>query len=250
MPVSSHPPTMNPTVEEVEDESKPSPGSGNSDTAQQPLSWAEVCSQHESLLASHLALLQQVQGEVPSNGDASRLVSNMLERTKKLMMQFKVIKGKFVKNLGAEKISRAGPADLDMTSSHQEGDSSGNDLRAKGRTKRARTECNERESAIPLAAAQAVLPEHPRHHKRKRLIKVQSGDEVDVRNITPVSIETEDISEEVQRRLAIREEQRRKRSTAKVEKRKRDSMTSTGSAASPGAVTRHPRKKMRAMDSA
>lgn len=46
MPLSSQPPPpMNPTVEEVEDESRPSPGSGGGDAnaAQQQLSWAEVC---------------------------------------------------------------------------------------------------------------------------------------------------------------------------------------------------------------
>ncbi|RAK79587.1 uncharacterized protein BO72DRAFT_31976 [Aspergillus fijiensis CBS 313.89] len=255
MPLSSQPPPpMNPTVEEVEDESRPSPGSGGGDAnaAQQQLSWAEVCAQHESLLVSHLALLQQVQGEVPSNGDASRLVTNMLERTKKLMMQFKIIKGKFVRNLDAEKTLHSNSGS-DPSSSHRTSDSSGNGPRARDRAKRARAEASERDeetiAAVPDAETMSAFADPARHHKRKRLMKVLPGGEDDVRSITPVSIDTEDISEEVQRRLAIRDEQRKKRSNAKAEKRKRDSMTSTGSAPSPGGPTKQPRKRIKAIQS-
>ncbi|OJJ97173.1 hypothetical protein ASPACDRAFT_62868 [Aspergillus aculeatus ATCC 16872] len=258
---------MNPTVEEVEDESRPSlgSGSGNANAAQQQLSWAEVCAQHESLLVSHLALLQQVQGEVPSNGDASRLVTNMLERTKKLMMQFKIIKGKFSKpriiedgpnfvigNLDAEKILHSNSGS-DPSSSRRTSDSSGNGPRARDRAKRARAEASERDeetiAAVPDAETMSAFADPASHHKRKRLMKVLPGGEDDVRSITPVSIDTEDISEEVQRRLAIRDEQRKKRSNAKAEKRKRDSMTSTGSAPSPGGPTKQPRKRIKAIQS-
>ena len=76
--------------------------------------------------------------------------------------------------------------------------------------------------------------------KRKRLDMMMAGGDEDVRNVTPVALETEDISEEVQRRLEIKEEQRRKRSS-KPEKRKRDSMASTGSTSSPGIAK--PKKK-------
>ncbi|RAH87666.1 hypothetical protein BO86DRAFT_7998 [Aspergillus japonicus CBS 114.51] len=245
---------MNPTVEEVDDESRPSLGSGSGDVnaAQQQLSWAEVCAQHESLLASHLALLQQVQGEVPSNGDASRLVTNMLERTKKLMMQFKIIKSKFVRNLNAEKTLHSNSGS-DPSSSRRTSDSSGNGLRARDRVKRARAEASERDeetnAAVLNAENMSTFADPARHHKRKRLMKVLPGGEDDVRSITPVSIDTEDISEEVQRRLAIRDEQRKQRSNAKAEKRKRDSMTSTGSAPSPGGPTKQPRKRIKAIES-
>ncbi|PYI34006.1 hypothetical protein BP00DRAFT_468261 [Aspergillus indologenus CBS 114.80] len=274
MPLSSHPPpSMNPSVEEVDDESRPSVGSGSGDVnAEQQLSWAEVCAQHESLLASHLALLQQVQGEVPSNGDASRLVTNMLERTKKLMMQFKIIKGKFgsrklfqskpwiiedepnfvIGNLNAEKTLHSNSGS-DPSSSRRTSDSSGNGLRARDRVKRARAEASERDeetnAAVLNAENMSTFADPARHHKRKRLMKVLPGCEDDVRSITPVSIDTEDISEEVQRRLAIRDEQRKKRSNAKAEKRKRDSMTSTGSAPSPGCPTKQPRKRIKAIES-
>ncbi|RAL14866.1 uncharacterized protein BO97DRAFT_476284 [Aspergillus homomorphus CBS 101889] len=250
MPISSQPPPMNPTVEEMQDKSEPSSAGGNVNAAAQQLSWAEVCAQHEFLLESHLKLLRQVQGEVPSNGDASRLVSNMLERTKKLVMQFKVIKGRFGPKASVAGRGSQPASSSDPTTSRSTSDSSGNGSRPRVRMKRARADESELDSegitAVPAAVDQSVLSDHTRFQKRKRLMKVLPGDE-DVRNVNPISIDTEDISEEVQRRLAIREEYRRKRGSTKAEKRKRDSLTSTGSAPSPrtGAVTSQPRKKIR-----
>lgn len=82
-----------------------------------------------------------------------------------------------------------------------------------------------------------------RSSKRKRLDLAIAGAEQEVADVMPVALETEDISEEVQRRLKIKEERRKKRD-AKPEKRKRDSLASNGSASasSPGGVSR-PRKK-------
>lgn len=60
-----------------------------------------------------------------------------------------------------------------------------------------------------------------------------------------MSTETEDISAEVQRRLEIKEEQRRKRYNAKPEKRKRDSLASNASISSPGEAARPKRKKFK-----
>lgn len=80
-----------------------------------------------------------------------------------------------------------------------------------------------------------------RPQKRKRVDATLPGDDESVRNVTPVSMETEDISEEVQRRLKIKEEKRKKRN-AKPEKRKRDSLASNGSTSSPGTTSK-PRKK-------
>lgn len=58
--------------------------------------------------------------------------------------------------------------------------------------------------------------------KRKRLDLVPRSNEDDAQAETPESAQTEDISEEVQRRLEIKEQQRRRRNS-RPEKRKRDS---------------------------
>lgn len=79
--------------------------------------------------------------------------------------------------------------------------------------------------------------------KRKRTGRSIPGDDEDVRNVTPVSMETEDISEEVDRRLRLKEERHRKKD-AKPEKRKRESMASNESAhSSPRGVSVKPRTK-------
>jgi hypothetical protein len=81
--------------------------------------------------------------------------------------------------------------------------------------------------------------------KRKRVDAAIPGHNEDVLNSMPVAMETEDISDEVQRRLKIKDEQRQKRDF-KTEKRKRDrdSLASNASASSLGNTTK-PRKKFK-----
>lgn len=70
------------------------------------------------------------------------------------------------------------------------------------------------------------------------------GEDDDVRNVTPVSMGTEDISEEVNRRLKIKEE-RRKKNDYVSEKRKRESITSNESGSPRGRVVKPRAKRMR-----
>lgn len=77
--------------------------------------------------------------------------------------------------------------------------------------------------------------------KRKRGDRILPSGDDDVRDAMPVSMETEDISEEVNRRLKIKEE-RRKKKDSKSEKRKRESLTSNESA-SPRERQVKPRAK-------
>lgn len=80
--------------------------------------------------------------------------------------------------------------------------------------------------------------------KRKRTDVVIPGADEDVQGAIPVSLETEDISDEVQRRLEIKEDQRRKRdSKPEKRKRERDSLASTTSTSSRGSMK--PRKKFK-----
>ena len=78
--------------------------------------------------------------------------------------------------------------------------------------------------------------------KRKRRDTSIPGDKEDTRNVTPVSMETEDISEEVHQRLMIREERRKKR-PSKSEKRKRESFASNESVEHAEESGRPKRKK-------
>ena len=88
--------------------------------------------------------------------------------------------------------------------------------------------------------------------KRKRLDSILPGNHEDMRSVTPVSIETEDISEEVQRRLEIKEEQRKKRGSSTSEKRKRnrDSLASNDSTLSSSGGASRPKKRRRGLEAA
>ena len=88
--------------------------------------------------------------------------------------------------------------------------------------------------------------------QKKRLRSILSSNNEDMRNVTPVSIETEDISEEVQRRLEIKEEQRKKRgsSTSAKRKRNRDSLASNDSTSSSFGGASRPKKRRRELGTA
>ncbi|PYH98463.1 hypothetical protein BO71DRAFT_395247 [Aspergillus ellipticus CBS 707.79] len=187
----------------------------------------------------------------------------MLEKTSRLVTQCKVLKKQIMPESNTSGIrsnpnpseNTAAPSDSRSTSSDRTSENPGLASRPRPPTEslkrtRASDEDSGREAAVPESSGyRTVRPEtldsSSRSQKRKRLDKLIPGADEDVRNVTPMSIETEDISEEVQRRLEIKDRQRKKRSATKVDKRKRDSMTSNGSTSSPGTVTRHPKKKAR-----
>ncbi|KAB8219294.1 hypothetical protein BDV33DRAFT_204611 [Aspergillus novoparasiticus] len=252
-------PSLNPTVEEESEELRTEPPTTETTAPRNRLSWPEICAQHESVLSSHIEMLNVVRNNV-SNGDALQMVTGMIEKTNRLMTQFRVVKkqlyvlyfeesllplqqGNPVTETGNFEKSSEKPTatanEYRTTSTSSSRDSSKRRHSAsKERRKRYRVESDsmdvESESidTLPVGAVQ--------YQKRKRLDMMMAGGDEDVRNVTPVALETEDISEEVQRRLEIKEEQRRKRSS-KPEKRKRDSMASTGSTSSPGIAK--PKKK-------
>jgi hypothetical protein len=109
------------------------------------------------------------------------------------------------------------------------------------------TEANTRKKRRRVSQEKA--PVHPeseaaeesRSSKRSCDNSSQSSGEPDG-GFTSTSLETEDISAEVQRRLKIREEMRQRRTTPWQEKRKRDSMASNDDT-SPTEATARPHKK-------
>ncbi|KOC18523.1 hypothetical protein AFLA70_3g008540 [Aspergillus flavus AF70] len=235
-------PSLNPTVEEEDEEIDTEPPTTETTAPRNRISWPEICAQHESVLSSHIEMLNMVRDNV-STGDALQMVAGMIEKTNRLMTQFRVVKKQLIsKTETFEKSSEKPTATANeyrTTSTSSSRDSSKRRRSSsKERRKRYRVETDsmdvESESidTMPVGAVQ--------YPKRKRLDMMMAGGDEDVRNVTPVALETEDISEEVQRRLEIKEEQRRKRSS-KPEKRKRDSMASTGSTSSPGIAK--PKKK-------
>ncbi|KAL5355851.1 hypothetical protein BJX96DRAFT_141957 [Aspergillus floccosus] len=246
MPSTSTQPPLNPTVEEVEEESAAKKGHGGSNENSKPFSWPELSAQHERMLSSHLEMLNAVRGNVVMDGDTFRMVSSMVEKTNKLVTQFKVLKKQIMSNqpmFGGSTNSFTEGAKGVYSTSTSSNHTPNRAADTNSRRKRARRETNglELESESTDHMSKAVI----RTQKRKRLDVTIPGDDEDVRHATPVSAETEDISEEVQRRLEIKEEQRRKRSSnATKEKRKRESLESVGSSSSLVGVSK-PRKRAR-----
>ncbi|KAE8355238.1 hypothetical protein BDV28DRAFT_155546 [Aspergillus coremiiformis] len=232
-------PPLNPTVEDVNEAAAHTTNPTDRDSAHTELSWSEICAKHESVLSSHFQMLNLVQNNIKSNGDTYQMISGMMEKTNRLMTQFQVVK----KRLGnvekdPEKNSAPSQDQCAISMSSGRGSSKRRRSRSKERRKRPRGETDSMEESEGTGnmPGRAV-----RHAKRKRLDIMMSGHDEDVRNVTPVALETEDISEEVQRRLEIKEEQRSKR-TSQPEKRKRDSLASTGSHSSLGSVA-NPKKR-------
>ncbi|RHZ63054.1 uncharacterized protein CDV56_105114 [Aspergillus thermomutatus] len=219
-------------------------------------------------------MLNGVKSQVAGDGDSFRLISSMVEKTNKLVMQFRVIKKQLMNSKSGPDFGRYSEREKEFDedearnpfggvpeaagngNSHSASDSSRrNGSKEKGRGgnthKRARVDEDVNEDMdVMQAEVQPMQAQEDRAYaaisrssKRKRLDLAIPGAEQEVADVLPVSLETEDISEEVQRRLKIKEERRKKRD-AKPEKRKRDSLASNGSAtaSSPGVVSR-PRKK-------
>ncbi|KAL2864502.1 uncharacterized protein BJX67DRAFT_221428 [Aspergillus lucknowensis] len=230
---------LNPTVEEVRDETE----SHNGGTSPEfRVSWPELCTQHESVLSAHARMLQTLGSQVASDPETSRLVSSMLDRTNKLFLQFETAKKHIIPRIIRDPDSSRAPASDSYNSRSNVPPSKGGTGVAQSRRRKRQRLSNddvEKEAEVrePLLAEAQRL-------KRKRTGFTVPGDDEDVRDIIPVSLETEDISDEVQRRLEIKEEQRRKRDAGpEKRKRERDNLASNGSSSSLAGTK--PRKKFK-----
>ncbi|KAL4769048.1 hypothetical protein BDW60DRAFT_219222 [Aspergillus nidulans var. acristatus] len=224
-------PPLNPTVDEVHDERDSNDDTRGTDFR---LSWPQICTQHDSVLSSHLDMLRSLKGQVSSDPDAYRLISSMIDRTQKLVMQFEGVKKHIVsttRSSGSGSSSGSGPRpSSDSTSRVGEAT-----LRKRKKRNRISNEIEPvREPQLPVLEVQPA--------KRKRVDMAIPGADQDVRDVMPVSLETEDISDEVQRRLKIKEEQRRKRD-AKPEKRKRDRDSLASNTSTSSLASSKPRKR-------
>ncbi|KAJ5650273.1 uncharacterized protein N7484_003996 [Penicillium longicatenatum] len=192
--------------------------------------WAEIFSRHETVLSSHLQMLDEVKGHV-SDDEALRTVSSMLNKTIQAMSQLKFVR----KYTQTSDNPFQSTSTTSKTRAAESPTPQSTDTEYTARRKRSRTDRD-------LEPSASVDPaEESRSSKRKR-----DTPSYQLPINPPDSNETEDISEEVQRRLRIKEEQRRKKENSQPEKRKRDSMISNEST-SPGP-SRHRKKRPRVGD--
>ncbi|KAL4807584.1 hypothetical protein BDV18DRAFT_135602 [Aspergillus unguis] len=237
---------LNPTVEEVQDETSAGVRQGRVESR---FSWSQICSQHDSVLSSHLETLQALKGEISSDAEASKVIATMIERTQKLVTQFEGIKNHIIpratRNNGR---SRTSSSELNGASNTGKAAASkSEDSAARKRRKRNRIS---NEASVQASPEPQPQPKEPvvevQRMKRKRTELAIPGSNEDVQNVMPVSLETEDISDEVQRRLKIKEENRRKRDAGgKPEKRKRDRDSLASNASASSFNSSKPRKKVR-----
>ncbi|OJZ82459.1 hypothetical protein ASPFODRAFT_51344 [Aspergillus luchuensis CBS 106.47] len=209
-------------------------------------SWPEISKQHDIMLSSHLEMLHQLKSQVHSHGEEFQLVSNMVDKTKRLIAQFDILKKRVVPKLNTT------TPESDTRSSESMSTSNSRKELKKEQLKRHADHMYDPEEDGGAASAAAGIQDPltarflaVHSSKRKRIDEFIPGADEDIRRSSPLSVETEDISEEVQRRLKIKEEQRKRRETSKVDKRKRDSLTSNGSTSSARTGTKHTRKKAR-----
>ncbi|OJJ69653.1 hypothetical protein ASPBRDRAFT_46014 [Aspergillus brasiliensis CBS 101740] len=242
MPSAGHKPTQSPSMEQRGDGSQHGGTGKASETKQFQYTWPEISRQHDIMLSSHLDMLHQVKSQLHPDGEESQLVSNMLDKTKRLISQFDILKKRVV-----PKLNTATP-ESDTRSSESMSTSSNRKVPKKDKKRHAHNIDDSEEGGA--TAPEDHDPQSARSlavqsNKRKRMDEFIPGANEDIRHISPVSVDTEDISEEVQRRLKIKEEQRKRRGTSKADKRKRDSLTSNGSTTSTRTATKQPRKKAR-----
>ncbi|CAG8056093.1 unnamed protein product [Penicillium olsonii] len=177
-----------------------------------------------------MEMLGLVKGQIAPEVDAFQTVSSMVNKTVQAINQLKVAR-KQMMNKSANSSS--------STPNQPHTDAGAN-------TRKKRRRVSGEQEQTRAAAVTTESSREMRSAKRVCDAPSQPPPEQD-RHVTPTSLGTEDISAEVQRRLKIKEEQRRKRETPKHDKRKRDSLASNDGA-SPGATTR-PRKKRAKTDS-
>ncbi|KAJ9298548.1 hypothetical protein DTO271G3_3515 [Paecilomyces variotii] len=273
--------SKNPTVEDEVDAERNNATSG---ADRKPVAWSELFAQHESSLASHLYTLDMVKFHVAAESEAFRTVSLMLERTRQLMEDFKVIQRDFayafvfslqLPHTTTEKIllgtyTRNLPGKSSINGDHAKSENAST-ASSRGASEPLKSQDPSRKSTpsfffdskpTPVPKPEQTKKGKKRSwredeevesenvedtagstQKRKRTNGFVPGQDEDVKAIMPVSMETEDISDEVARRLKIREERRKNRNKA-PEKRKRESMNSNASRLSLEDTTR-PKKKVK-----
>ncbi|KAJ5295649.1 hypothetical protein N7508_010470 [Penicillium antarcticum] len=191
-----------------------------------PIIWNEVFTRHEVVLSSHLDMLIQVKAHTATESEAFQAVTSMVNKTVQAMNQTKLARKNMMnKNNSSSSSSRSTPQTQQDTAAN---------------TRKKRRRSSQKETICPNTETPPRDPSTDEARSSKRYRDVSQPSEGDEGDVTSTSLGTEDISAEVQRRLKIKEEQRRKKDNPKRDKRKRDSLASN-EATSP--VVLRPKKK-------
>ncbi|KAJ5760687.1 hypothetical protein N7520_007843 [Penicillium odoratum] len=258
--------TMDPTGDQYRSNQHSTPQEYAANGSQIP--WAEIFSRHETVLLSHLHMLKEVKGCV-SDGDAFQTVSSMLDKTMQAMNQLKIVRN-------STSTSTKSKNNATETTTSQFTDTEPNASRKRPRTDNAKdykaptntngdSRSSKRKRDIPSQQPSVNSPwsqnntEEPsastdqtdesHTFKRKRDMPSfrQPSVETQWTQDDQDSNETEDISAEVQRRLRIKDEMRRKKESSQSNKRKRESISADN--VSPGSLRLHKKRARGNVDS-
>ncbi|KAJ5952755.1 uncharacterized protein N7479_011168 [Penicillium vulpinum] len=213
-------PAMNPTVEDEANDTNPNPKDTPTPNANETVAWSEIFSRHEAVLCSHLEMLSMVKEQIAPDLNGLQTVSSMVNKTVLAMNQLKVARKHMMSKNATPSISAS-------SNTTQSTDTEANTHKKRRRVSR------DKDTAHPEPTDEMRAP------KRYRDSSSQPTPEQE-EEYTSISLGTEDISAEVQRRLKIKEEQRLKRENPKADKRKRESLVSNEGESSVGS---RPRKK-------
>ncbi|KAJ5940262.1 hypothetical protein N7516_000430 [Penicillium verrucosum] len=245
-------PAMNPTVEDevIDDVPANQNSNSNANANDTPVPWSEIFSRHEAVLCSHLEMLSMVKEQIAPKVNGFQTVSSMVNKTVLAMNQLKIARKHMMSSKshqtptpeGRKKstyptLYQATETGIDMTALENATPSSSNptqstDTEANTRKKRRRIS-RDNDTARPECADEIRAPKRSRDSSSSQPTPEQDAEFAS-------TLETEDISAEVQRRLKIKEEQRLKKENPKADKRKRDSLVSN-EGESP--IASKPRKK-------
>ncbi|KAI2905044.1 hypothetical protein CBS11852_1279 [Aspergillus niger] len=186
---------------EQQDKESHNGGSGRApETKQFQHSWPEISKQHDNMLSSHLEMLHQVKSQLHSHGEELQLVSSMVDKTKRLIAQFDILKKRVV-----PKLNTAAPESDTRSSESMSTSSSRKDLKKEQLKRHAHHMHDSEEDGGTTAGGTTAAEDHDpltarslavHSSKRKRIDEFIPGADEDIRSFSPVSVETEDISEE------------------------------------------------------
>ncbi|KGO65549.1 hypothetical protein PITC_018670 [Penicillium italicum] len=202
--------TMNPTVEEVNDEGHTNSNS-NANANDTPVPWSEIFSRHEAVLCSHLEMLSMVKEQISPEVNGFQTVSSMVNKTVLAMNQLKIARKHMM-----SKTTTPSSSNSSNSSNHTQS----TDTEANTRKKR-RIISRDNDTVRPEPRDKDEMRPPKRYRDSSSQPATERGGE-----FASTSLGTEDISAEVQRRLRIKEEQRLKKENPKADKRKRESLMS------------------------
>ncbi|KMP09103.1 hypothetical protein CIRG_08784 [Coccidioides immitis RMSCC 2394] len=224
--------------------------------------WPDILSRHDLNLRTHIQVCAMVKKRVSSNPDSVKVISSIIQATQQLMQDLEKIRDQLpLRGTGIIEGTRQGSQDARHTASRNAGgvaahdapvpdkkSSVGSDQQPESPSNKKRSYGEEEDENTHQQPREANS-----NKKCKRLCdtaKLHGDSESSAAEVTPYipTIDVEDISEEVEARLRLKDEARRNRAGKKEKKRKRDSHGSATDSHSGPSHSALKRKKLNPQD--